>query len=69
MIARASLRFAGLIFLVFLLTSPAVYAQCSSNIQGIISDPSGAVVNGASIQLRNVDTGVVGATTTSDCLL
>jgi hypothetical protein len=42
------------------------YAQFSGNIQGVISDPSGASVNGASVQLRNVDTGVTSGTKTSD---
>ncbi|HYK34980.1 TonB-dependent receptor [Alloacidobacterium sp.] len=67
MIAHVSLhRFARLSLLLFLVSSLSVYAQYNSNIQGIVSDPTGAVINGASIQLRNVDTGVVAATTTSD---
>jgi len=66
MIARTPLHWlAKLSLLPFLLSSFAVYAQYSGNIQGIVSDPSGAVVSGASINLRNVDTGVIEATTTS----
>lgn len=38
----------------------------SGNIQGIVSDPSGASVAGAGVQLRNIDTGVESATTTSE---
>jgi len=67
MISRALFHwFARLSLLPFLLANLSVYAQYSSNIQGIVSDPSGAVVNGASIQLRNVDTNVVAATASSD---
>ena len=41
------------------------FAQFSGNIQGVISDPSGAAVNGASVQLHNLDTGIQVVTTTS----
>jgi hypothetical protein len=39
-------------------------AQYSSNIQGVVSDPAGAAINGASVRLRNVDTGVTAMITT-----
>jgi hypothetical protein len=52
--------------LVLLFCSLPVYAQYSSNIQGVVSDPAGAAINGASVQLRNVDTGVTATITTSD---
>jgi len=55
-----------LFLLLCLLSSVGAYAQYSGNIQGVVTDPTGAAVNGASIQLRNVDTGVTAATTTSD---
>jgi hypothetical protein len=42
------------------------FAQYSSNIQGVVSDPAGATINGASVQLRNVDTGVMATITTVD---
>jgi hypothetical protein len=41
-------------------------AQYNSNIQGVVSDPAGAAINGAAIQLRNVETGVTAADTTAD---
>ena len=64
---RASLRWpAKLFFLPILLFNPALFAQYNGNIQGVVFDPNNAVVNGASVQLRNVDTGVIAATTTSD---
>jgi hypothetical protein len=49
-----------------LLFSLAAYAQYSSNIQGVVADPAGLAINGASVQLRNVDTGVTASTKTSD---
>jgi len=51
---------------VLLCLSLAAYAQYSSNIQGVVSDPAGAAINGASVELRNVDTGVSASTKTSD---
>lgn len=45
--------------------SVCAYAQFNGNIQGIVSDSSGAVVANASVLLRNVDTGVEAQTTTS----
>ena len=42
------------------------FAQFSGNVDGIVSDASGAVVSGAAIELRNVDTGIAKTTITSD---
>src|SRR5579863_1371343 len=52
--------------LILLLCSLPGYAQYSSNIQGVVSDPAGAAINGASVQLLNVDTGVTATITTSE---
>src|SRR5579872_4491852 len=43
------------------------YAQTvfSGNIQGVVTDPSGAAVEGAKMGLRNLDTGVAASTSTS----
>lgn len=41
-------------------------AQFTSNVQGFVLDPSGAVVAGATVSLRNADTGVQNATKTGD---
>jgi Carboxypeptidase regulatory-like domain/TonB dependent receptor len=61
---RRSLRLLSFLFLV-LFTLP-IYAQYSSNIQGVVSDPAGAAINGASVELRNTDNGVTAAITTSE---
>lgn len=45
--------------------SPAL-AQFSSSVQGVVSDPSRAVVPGVTITLRNVDTQVAQTTTTDE---
>jgi hypothetical protein len=39
-------------------------AQYGSNVQGVVTDPSQAAVAGASVRLRNVDTGIELSTTT-----
>ena len=52
--------------LIFLLSALPGFAQYSSNIQGVVSDPAGAAINGASVVLRNLDTGVTVTTTSSD---
>jgi hypothetical protein len=56
----------GVLALIVLAVS-SVYclAQFSGNIQGTVSDATGAAIPNASVELRNVDTGVVAATTTS----
>jgi hypothetical protein len=42
------------------------FAQYSGNVQGAVSDPAGAAINGGSVQLRNSDTGVTAAVTTGE---
>ena len=49
-----------------LICNTAALAQFSGNIQGVISDSSGAAINDASVGLRNLDTGVTATTTTSN---
>jgi Carboxypeptidase regulatory-like domain/TonB dependent receptor-like, beta-barrel len=50
----------NLILLVVAFALPAVaFAQFSGSIQGTVTDPSGAIVPGATLQLINRDTGVV----------
>lgn len=53
-------------FVILLLCTLPAFAQYSSNIQGVVSDPAGATINGASVVLRNVETGVTATITTSD---
>lgn len=45
-----------LLFLLF--SSIASYAQYNGNIHDVVFGPGGAAINGASVVLRNVDTGV-----------
>jgi hypothetical protein len=52
--------------LILLLCSLPGFAQYSSNIQGVVSDPAGAAINGASVQLRNEETGVTAVIVTTD---
>lgn len=52
-------------FLVLSLCCIPAFAQYSSNIQGVVSDPAGAAINGATVHLRNVDTAVTATDTTS----
>ena len=42
------------------------FAQFSGNIQGVVSDASGAVIAGVTVELRNVDTGIKQADVTSE---
>jgi hypothetical protein len=61
---RRSLRLSSL--LVLLACSLPGFAQYSSNIQGVVSDPAGAAINGATVELRSVETGVMATITTSE---
>jgi hypothetical protein len=51
-----------LFFLLF--TALACYGQYSANVQGVVTDPSGATIANASVHLRNVDTAIEQTTTT-----
>ena len=62
--SRGCLRLSSL--LLVLLSACPVLAQYSGNIQGVISDPAGAAIGGASVELRNADTGVMTTITTSE---
>src|ERR1700758_4016630 len=62
---RTSYRFL-LLPLLFVLTCVGLYAQANSNITGIVTDQSGAVVAGAKVVLTDPATGAAKSTTTSD---
>ncbi|HEY1657004.1 MAG TPA: carboxypeptidase regulatory-like domain-containing protein [Candidatus Sulfotelmatobacter sp.] len=55
-----------LLFVISFFLSVTALAQYSGNVQGIVSDPSGAAIHGATVQLRNPDTGVAAVATTTD---
>lgn len=52
--------------LLFLVSSPVVYGQFSSNIQGTVQDQSGAAIPNAKVQLRNLDTQITLNTTANE---
>lgn len=67
MLAKLNSRLScSLLLLIALLFPLLSYAQYSGNIQGVISDPAGAAINGATVQLLDVDTGVSSVTKTTD---
>src|SRR6201982_4107114 len=45
---------------------PAAYAQVSASIKGIVTDASGAAVPGATVTIRNVETGTLRSSATDD---
>src|SRR5918999_1089489 len=50
-----------------LFAAPMAMAQVTTgNLQGIVADPTGAVVSGATVRITNVDTGRTVETTTND---
>lgn len=48
------------------IAAPAAFAQFSSNLQGTVTDTTGAAVRGAKVTLTNTSTGVAQHTTTED---
>ena len=56
---------AGLVICLFLLSSPAVYGQTLSGIQGTVTDQAGLPIPNAEITITNTDTGV--RRNTTDC--
>jgi len=53
------------VLLVVCFSTSLCLAQYSSSVQGVVTDSSGAIVPGASVELRNLDTGITVANTTS----
>ncbi len=51
---------------VLLLCAPPAQAQVSAAISGRVTDPAGAVVSGAAVMAKNVETGETRSTTTDD---
>ena len=60
------LRSLRLVVITLLALSPAAFCQFSSNLQGVVEDPSSSRVPGAVLKLRNVDTGVTSQATSNE---
>jgi len=56
----------GFTFLAICLFAAIAFGQNTSGVKGIVTDPNGAVVTGATVKLTNTKTGVEQSTTTSD---
>ncbi len=50
--------FSRLLLPIFLLSSLVCHAQYNGNVQGVVSDPAGAAIDGAKVTLRNTHTGI-----------
>src|SRR5436305_5702232 len=59
-------RLVSLVFSLFILSGLCVGQETRGSLSGIVSDSSGAVVPGATMQLTNVDTGVVLTSTSNE---
>ena len=57
---------AGLFLLLFAAASGTARAQGEASINGAVTDASGAVIAGASVKVKNVETGAVRALTTDN---
>src|SRR6476661_8626267 len=55
-----------LLAIAFLLSSAATWAQSTASIVGHVSDPSGAIVAGATVTARNTETGLERTAVSSD---
>ncbi|HXA57133.1 MAG TPA: carboxypeptidase-like regulatory domain-containing protein [Candidatus Acidoferrum sp.] len=66
--ARAQRVIRNLAFLgaLIVLVTPNLRAQDSANLRGTVSDPSGAVISGASVSIKSLDTGSTRTETTDD---
>ncbi|MGZ4826937.1 MAG: carboxypeptidase-like regulatory domain-containing protein, partial [Terriglobales bacterium] len=63
--ARSDSRFIAAVVVVFLLAATAAWAQSTANLQGTITDQTGAVVPNAQVKATNQATNLE-RTTTSD---
>jgi len=60
------MRLKTLLILILSLCAVSTYAQYRASIQGVVTDPTGAVVSGATLTLTNLETNQKQTTTTDD---
>jgi hypothetical protein len=60
------LAFAAICLAMVLVSAPAARAQVSASISGRVTDPTGAVVSGADVAVKDLETGVTRTTMTDD---
>lgn len=54
-------------FLACILFAASIYGQSNNgNIQGTVTDQSGAALGGANVTARNIDTGLINSTVSTD---
>ena len=63
-----SIRFSVFVFVILAISlfSLPGFAQYNGNIQGVVTDSSGAAISGATVRLRNADTNVSATDKTSE---
>lgn len=64
--SRAVHRFRFLFPAILAIIPVILYGQANNRVSGILTDPSGAVISGADITARNLDTNVVTTSQTND---
>jgi len=65
-LARFVVRFSGLVLVLAVMAGVRVSAQSNSSVTGIVTDPTGATIAGAEVQLTNSGTGFSRASTTNE---
>src|SRR5258707_3775927 len=60
------MRLKALLVVLLSLCAVSTYAQYRASIQGVVTDPQGAVVSGATVTLKNLDTNQTLTATTDD---
>jgi hypothetical protein len=66
MIPRRVMLFACVFLILMVLSSVTAWAQFTSGIEGTVSDPTGAVVPGATVTIKNEETGAAQTVQTQD---
>jgi hypothetical protein len=60
------MRILGVSVLFLIVLTPALFGQASSSLTGVVTDPSGGVVPGATITIVNTQTGAQRETVSND---